>query len=284
MLRIKLVSDIHLEFSDIHIKNDQQYDVLILAGDIMIAEDLHDHPDDATLLQASILDSLGKRQQSAIRYRDFLKRCSSEFKHVIAVAGNHELYHGKWVRGIQTLRDEYSKFHNAHFLENDYVVIDDVVFIGCTLWTDCNKADPVTLHSLANMMNDFSVIKNDEKGFASLRPANILSRHRKSLEYLSETIPLFNDKKVVVVTHHAPSKLSTHPRYASDFIMNGGYSSDLSEFILDHENIVQWCHGHTHHPFDYTIGNTRIVCNPRGYESPAFSEDTNWDPNIKIEI
>ena len=47
--------------------------------------------------------------------------------------------------------------------------------------------------------------------------------------------------------------------------MNGGYHTDLSEFILDHPEIVLWTHGHTHEPFDYMIGTTRIVCNPRGY-------------------
>jgi hypothetical protein len=48
--------------------------------------------------------------------------------------------------------------------------------------------------------------------------------------------------------------------------MNGGYSSDLSEFIMDHPQIKLWTHGHTHEEFDYMIGSTRIVCNPRGYD------------------
>ena len=47
--------------------------------------------------------------------------------------------------------------------------------------------------------------------------------------------------------------------------MNGAYSSDLSEFILDRPQIKLWTHGHTHDPYDYMIGSTRIVCNPRGY-------------------
>ena len=46
---------------------------------------------------------------------------------------------------------------------------------------------------------------------------------------------------------------------------SGGFSSDLSEFILNHPQIKLWTHGHTHDEFDYTIGSTRIVCNPRGY-------------------
>ena len=71
---------------------------------------------------------------------------------------------------------------------------------------------------------------------------------------------------VVVCGHHAPSKSSTKPGYARDVQMNGCYSSDLSEFILDHPRIKLWTHGHTHDPFDYMIGTTRIVCNPRGYD------------------
>jgi Icc-related predicted phosphoesterase len=71
--------------------------------------------------------------------------------------------------------------------------------------------------------------------------------------------------KVVVVGHHAPSNQSIKPKYRDDAIMNGAYSSDLSEFILDHPKIKFWIHGHTHDVFDYMIGPTRVLCNPRGY-------------------
>jgi len=54
-------------------------------------------------------------------------------------------------------------------------------------------------------------------------------------------------------------------QYENDVMVNGAYSSDLSEFILDRPQIKLWTHGHTHHEFDYMIGGTRIVCNPRGY-------------------
>jgi hypothetical protein len=74
-------------------------------------------------------------------------------------------------------------------------------------------------------------------------------------------------KPVVVVTHHSPSKLSTHPHYANDTIMNGAYSSNLEEFILDNPEIIGWHHGHTHHAFKYQVGETWIMCNPRGYKN-----------------
>jgi hypothetical protein len=48
-------------------------------------------------------------------------------------------------------------------------------------------------------------------------------------------------------------------------MVNGAYSSDLSEFILDRPQIKVWTHGHTHDKYDYMVGSTRVICNPRGY-------------------
>jgi hypothetical protein len=67
--------------------------------------------------------------------------------------------------------------------------------------------------------------------------------------------------------------------------MNGGYSSDLSEFIVDRPQIAVWVHGHTHHNFDYTVGSTRIVANPRGYVGyeRGSQQDDPFYPQI-IEV
>lgn len=286
-MKIKLVSDLHLEFSDINITNDEGCDVLILSGDIMVAQDLHDHPEPAnTVDQAAIANGtgLGRRQQSAQRFRDFLKRCSFQFPHVVYVAGNHEFYHGKFFAGIDYLREECGKYPNIHFLERDTVTIDGVVFVGGTLWTDCNKFDPLTLHTLRDMMNDFRIIRHDLAGYRTLKPADIAERHKKTLDYFKLVLADHKEDRCVVVGHHSPSFQSVHPQYAHDTLMNGGYHSDLSEFILDHPQIKLWTHGHTHHPFDYTVGDTRVVCNPRGYQADGYDEDTGWNPNIVLEV
>jgi Icc-related predicted phosphoesterase len=142
-----------------------------------------------------------------------------------------------------------------------------VSFIGATLWTDCNKGDPLTLHALADMMNDYRVVRNDEHGYSKLRPAHTMHRHQQTLSYLKQVLVDMKDKSVVFVGHHAPSAMSVHDKYKHNVhhIMNGGYHSELSEFILDHPQIKLWTHGHMHDPFDYMIGTTRVVCNPRGY-------------------
>jgi Icc-related predicted phosphoesterase len=286
-MRIKLVSDIHLEFSDFFIKNDNNYDVLILGGDIMIAQDLHDHPEPSnTADQTAIANGtgLGRRQERAQRFRDFLKRCSFQFPHVLYIAGNHEFYHGKFFAGIDYLREECDKYPNVYFLERDTKRIDDVLFLGATLWTDCNKHDPLTMHALGDMMNDFRIIRNDYAGYRVMTTKDICERHRNTLQYFKTVLADNKDTKCVVVGHHSPSYKSIHPQYAHDQIMNGGYHSDLSEFILDHPQIKLWTHGHTHHHFDYMLGDTRVVCNPRGYDSDGYSEITGYLDDLVLEV
>ena len=296
-MKIKLVSDLHLEFSDINIVNDQDYDVLILGGDICIAQDLHDHPEsNYTSDQAAIANGtgLGRRQQRAQAYRDFFKRCSFQFPHVIYIMGNHEFYNGKFFAGIEYMREALAKYPNIHMLEQDTVVINDrnketgevtdVVFVGGTLWTDMNKGDPLTMHAIEGMMNDFRIIRNDFRNYAPMSARDVVSRHARTLGYFKTVLAEHKDKRCVVVGHHSPSFQSVHEQYAHETLMNGGYHSDLSEFILDHPQVVLWTHGHTHYPFDYKIGETRIVCNPRGYENDGYSEETGWNPNILLEI
>jgi predicted phosphodiesterase len=286
-MKIKLVSDLHLEFSDIMIPNDQNYDVLILAGDIMVARDLHDHPESVnTSDQAAVANGagLGRRQERAQRFRDFFKRCSFQFPHVIYIMGNHEFYNGRFYASVEHMRQECARFPNIYMLENDIKVIDDVTFVGATLWTDMNKGDPLTMHAIEGMMNDFRIIKNDKRNYASMSARDVATRHAKTLGYFRSVLAEQHDKKFVVVGHHSPSFQSMHPSYAHETLMNGGYHSDLSEFIMDHPQIKLWVHGHTHHPFDYEIGNTRVVCNPRGYENDGYSEGTGWNPNIVLEV
>lgn len=277
-MKIKLVSDLHLEFADINITNNENCDVLILSGDILTANDLHDHPEsNYTHLEIAALQFGQARAQI---FRDFLKRVSFQFPHVVYVAGNHEFYHGRFHQGVDHLREECAKFTNIYFLERDLQIINDVVFVGGTLWTDMNKGDPLTMHAIGDMMNDFRVIKNDNHGYTKLRPAHVMDRHRKTVGYIQQIVDSNKDKKCVVVGHHAPSFQSISEQYKHETLMNGGYASDLSEFILDRPQIKLWTHGHMHQTFDYMIGETRVVCNPRGYHD----ENPGFNPNLVLEI
>jgi predicted phosphodiesterase len=283
-MRIQIVSDLHLEFSDVEIENQHNADVLILSGDIMLASDLHNSPAPGPYSGPGDMTRFNNKNDRAYRYRAFLKRCSERFTNVIYVAGNHEFYDGKWIQTLTTLSDECKVFGNVYFLERGAKTIDGVTFIGATLWTDLNKGDPLTLHAVRDMMMDYKTVRKELDGYASLRPHDTVIRHRDTLDYFKSVMSEKGDEKFVVCTHHSPSFQSVHEEYRSEYLMNGAYHSSLEEFILDRPQIKLWTHGHTHHPFDYKIGDTRVVCNPRGYENDSYSEDTGWDSGLTVEI
>ena len=261
-MKVALISDVHLEFGNCFFENKENAEVLILGGDIMIAQELHDFKEPLNDLEKSLL---GKRGVAVTMYREFLQRCSDQFKHVLYIAGNHEFYHGKYPAGMDYLREEVSHYPNIRYLENETVEINQVSFIGSTLWTDFNKGDPTTIAFIAGALNDYRQIRRNDLNYRKLMPEDILKVHKESLKYISTTISNDPNKTYVVLGHHAPTKLSTKPKYEKDFHMNGGYSSDLTEFITNHPQITVWTHGHTHDAYDYMVGNTRILCNPRGY-------------------
>lgn len=280
MTKLTVVSDIHLEFSEIDIK--PSADILILSGDILVANVLNDFPEDYPLYPV-----VSSRHMQSIRFRNFLRSCSEDFKHVIYVAGNHEFYYGSWNRTLTILKDECSKYSNIHFLENSTVDIDNLLFVGATLWSNFNKSDPLSMITCSGPkgLNDFQRIRNEQKSYSRLKPDDVISRHRRTLDYFETVISNApKDKKVVVVTHHAPSFSSISESFKDDYYINGAYASDLSDFILNHPNICLWTHGHIHSISDYKIGDTRVICNPRGYVSYSEVEMTHWNPNLLIEL
>lgn len=267
-MKIKLVSDLHLEFSDFVVPKDD-CDVLILAGDILLA-DYVKRSDDSDYGQ---------------RFRAFIDRCANDFPHVIYIAGNHEFYGGNFVGSLNDLRDVCGQYNNFYFLEDDVALINDVAFVGSTLWTDLNKRDPLTVHAVGGMMNDYHRIRNDGAGYRKLQASDTLNRHDRSLKYIKTVVANANDDaKIVVVTHHSPSFQSCHEMYKDDSIMNGAFHNELSDYVVDQPKIKLWVHGHTHNYCDYMIGDTRVVCNPRGYESYRGKENTGWNPNLVLEV
>ena len=293
-MKIALCSDLHLEFGSIVLHNTEQADVLILSGDILIENDLD-------VFDQQQYD-LGFMRGKSRTYHEFFANVCSEFPHVIYIAGNHEHYHGDYAKTLPGLVEKLAHYSNLHVLDKETFVLGNTTFVGGTLWTDMNKEDPITLSHIRGYMNDYRIIENsaeivhyktyhnkmkdvgitddewlalpyEERVYVEFRtrpakftPEDSVFDHKQMLSAIAKAIAdAPADHTIVVVGHHSPSKLSTKPQYEKDVVVNGAYSSELSEFILDNPRIKLWTHGHTHHKFDYMIGDTRIVCNPRGY-------------------
>lgn len=249
-MKIALASDIHLEFGDIALINDQAADVLILSGDICVVRDL---------IKAQLM------------VQDFFTNCCRQFSDVIYVMGNHEHYHGDFAKShaqAQAVFDEL-ELTNLHLLEKSTVTIGDITFVGGTLWTDCNRGDQMTMWHASHGMNDYRTVTNTRSGKAGgawrLLPEHTVEDHLRMLDYIRIVVENKPDQRFVVVGHHAPSAKSVDAIYKHDTVMNGNFYSDLEQFILDRPQIRLWTHGHMHNASDYQIGETRVVCNPRGY-------------------
>ena len=260
-MKIAVASDIHLEFGDLDFENTDGAEVLILSGDICVANDIDHNTIESTVMYRST------------RYHGFFERCCERFPHVIYVLGNHEHYHGDVAATLDHMRAVLAYLPNLYIMEKESRVIGDTTFVAGTLWTDMNQEDLHTLAHMRGYMNDFRIIADsraqvhfkDQDGKFHTRvgkwtPEASVVDHKAMKGVIRETVEADPTQRYVVVGHHAPSRLSTKPRYQKDVVVNGGYSSSLDDFILDHPQIKLWTHGHTHDTFDYMIGSTRIAC------------------------
>lgn len=237
------MSDLHLEFASLEIPLPEG-DVLVLAGDITVAHYLADNKNDS------------RSRSFKKSFNRLLDEANSKFRQVFYLTGNHEYYGSSFDQAHENLENIIK--NRAVFFNNTTQVIDNVVFVGGTLWTDMNRRNPTDMYQVQYGMNDFRLIQE----FSAEKAANL---HDDTLAYFSKMIALHPEKKVVVLTHHAPHSLGLNASHTTTSRINHGYYSDLTDWILDRPNIKYWVHGHTHIITEYDIGQTKVVSNARGY-------------------
>ena len=104
----------------------------------------------------------------------------------------------------------------------------------------------------------------------------------QSVAWLEERFAEPFDGKTVVITHFAPARGSIAVQFAGS-PLNACFVSDLEERILRWQPGL-WLHGHVHDGFDYCVGNTRIVANPRGYAPEGVTENKAFMPGLLLEV
>lgn len=251
---LNILSDLHLSLGALKIPENDA-DLVILAGDIA-------------------------------RPKEAAAWASGFAKPVLYVPGNHEFYGGSIVGTVNKLK-QLCAGTNIHVLDNDEVIIEGVRFLGTTLWTDFmlfgeGEQREAAIWEALRFMYDFSKIRVGDAPEARFAPADSAALFNIHAGWLESKLTEPYAGPTVVITHHAPSRKSIHPKFA-DSLLNACFVSD-AERLIDGSRARLWIHGHTHDSFDYVLNGTRVVCNPRGYAKDGVNENPLFDANFLVEI
>ena len=253
-MKLHILSDLHLSRGVLEIPPNDA-DLVILAGDIA-------------------------RPREAVSWALGLSRP------VLYVPGNHEFYDSSiadTVKELKTLCDST----RIHVLDRNELIISGVRFLGATLWTDFmlwgdSEQRTLAMQEAQRFMRDFSKIHVGEPVPRLFTPDDAAALCRADARWLESRLAEPHAGPTVVITHHAPSRQSIHPRFANSLI-NGCFVSDL-QLLVDGQRVQLWVHGHTHDSFDYMLHGTRVVCNPRGYAKDGVNENPLFDSNFVVQI
>jgi len=282
-MKIRVLSDLHLECDEPDVIPHAAADLIVLAGDI------HNH--------AQGLRWAAETFDGTVP--------------VVYVPGNHEYYDSEFGAMEAAMHDAAHSVDNVHFLNNAALIDPQGRWrvLGTTLWTDFDlygESDDERSASIAaaqRAMLDYRGLiqvawpnpagnPHDAAPPAPLQqrgaprpftPADSYAMHRHARAWLEQQLAQPFTGQTIVVTHHAPHRRSLAPRYANDLV-SAGFVSDLPELVR--APVALWVHGHTHTAFDYVENGTRVVCNPRGYfdlrtrklENELFA----WDKVVEI--
>ena len=100
--------------------------------------------------------------------------------------------------------------------------------------------------------------------------------HIKNLEWLIEQLNKFNNKQIIVLTHHTPSYKAIYNRYIG-FPANCAFANRLDYLLEKYLNIKYWFYGHTHCSKKFQIYKTICASNPRGYKQNQSYENNDYD-------
>ena len=235
----------------------------------------------------------GDTAATATYERDWIR---TYMKRGVIVPGNHLGYESAFPQldGEQNIAETKSVIHwtntknaqakylTGHFsskqlkyLSNDILETDFAYIIGTPLYTDFALFGE---DKKAACMMEGQVGVNDFKYcYQFIKDKNLVRKFtvedhcmlfRICRGYIANRLRNIkvegSKKKVIVVTHHAPTPYSVAPEYKND-PLSACFASDMRKFINEHPEIRLWVHGHLHSSFDYIYNGCRVVAEPFGY-------------------
>lgn len=251
--RFQIMSDLHLEvgqqYSTFCIPSSAPY--LILAGDIGRLSDYHS-------------------------YLDFLRSQCDRFAQVFLILGNHEFFGVSREEGLRlakALEQEPALDGKLVILNRTRIDLEahqGITLLGCTLQS---RILPEAREIVKRKVKDFQRIVN-----WTMDDHN--TEHALDVEWLQEQIRLVRSeengskRRIVVITHHAPSMRETCRPRDVDNPWSSAFGTDLlgDEGVSALSDVQWWIFGHTHYTTQFSKGNVKLMSNQRGYVFPKNPE------------
>jgi predicted MPP superfamily phosphohydrolase len=247
-MKLQYVSDLHVE-------------CLTTQETTQLAESITQAVPDASVIV--LAGDIGNTSSDTLY--TFLELLDKRYKHVLYVFGNHEYYSSSYfdygINGYdkkQDLKNICSSYENIYVLDNNCIDIEGYIIGGTTLWFD-------TFHPYAllntHRLNDYRYIPG---GGAFLREEQL------SAEVFFRQLLVGGTELNLLVTHHNVSPIC-HPKWKDD-PLNVFYYTDMTEY-LSYLQIPLVIHGHQHDNLDYSLGNSKVLMNARGYKRADIGFD-----------
>lgn len=198
------------------------------------------------------------------------------YKHILFVAGNHDLYlvsqsqsnlyhHDSFERLIE-MKELANKIEGVHFLDGNTVEIEGKVFGGTGMWYDFQYGIQIFGKSIQELSDVWEVYMND---------ANLIRTTEgriKNLEYFKSEyskLEKIYQKCDVILTHVGPDWSMIEEKYKD--ISTSFYYFDGKEMLKNCFGKT-WLYGHTHLPASFNVNGCHLICNPLGYpkENPDY--------------
>lgn len=253
-MKMRVLSDLHLE-SYIYYYEYMGEDILLLVGDI-----------DTKTRHNQILNAIPQHVR------------------VVMVAGNHELYNQEYYKTYLLLHELELKYSNFYFLDNSTYDIGNISIFGGTMWTDFELYGNDLKNEIMNMASkgiyDYKTVTiKDGDVIRQYTPNDSVEQYKKFNRNFDRWIENSKGKTRICMSHFLPSIKSIDKKFDGS-LLNAYFASNNEERV---KLVDYWVHGHTHSKCDYILGDTRVLCNPKGYGA-MYMENPNFNNSLIVEI
>lgn len=201
---------------------------------------------------------------------------------VFYVLGNHEYFGQDWNNFIDEARAACLE-SNVVLLENDWVEIDGLRVMGCSLWTDFNcfgdEHAAAAKKESSELMLDYKAVLNSRNADGLLLPKDTAARCQISHDWLENHLRS-NEQPTLVVTHHAPSLATEHPEFKGR-LTGAAFYNRFDHLIRS--PVKAWIHGHTHYSCEALVNGIPVVTNQTGYPGEQRG-GFDWGKTINIKL